>query len=158
MKRCSMFTCAWLLHRLKVLINTIWSRALWFVLHRFKGWVTLRWRSPPIMNSREILKFDWPWTTLLSGGGLHYNQESVGEEHWTWMPTWQTLSRRLVLRRSSFLGNLKALDKKLDLRRTPTWIKYFIVFSSSRAYPPLPQITMSWAKLLHRPVHFSTLV
>ena len=34
------------------------------------------------------------------------------------------------------LGNLKALNKKLDLRRTPTWIKYFIVFSISPAFHP----------------------
>ena len=37
------------------------------------------------MNSRGILKFDWPRATLLSGGGLHYGQESFGEEHCTWM-------------------------------------------------------------------------
>jgi hypothetical protein len=32
---------------------------------------------------------------------------------------------RGVLRRSSFLGNLKALDKKLGLWRILTWIKYY---------------------------------
>ena len=37
------------------------------------------------MNSRGILKFDWPRLTLLSGGGLHYGQESFGEELCTWM-------------------------------------------------------------------------
>jgi hypothetical protein len=36
-----------------------------------------------------------------------------------------TLFWRGVLRRSSFLGNLKALDKKLGLQRTLTWIKYY---------------------------------
>jgi hypothetical protein len=36
-----------------------------------------------------------------------------------------TLFWRGVLRRSSFLGNLKASDKKLGLRRTLTWIKYY---------------------------------
>ena len=139
-------------------------------------------KSPLVMNSRGILKAIYlrNWNslhpistykskfdrslraTLLTGGGLHYGQESFGGKHCTWMKNWHGCQRGGhflgVLRRSSFLGNLKALDKKLDLRRTPTWIKYFIVFSSSRAYPPLPQITMSWAKLLHRPVHFSTLV
>ena len=69
-----------------------------------------------------------------------------------------TLSGRGVLWRSSFLGNLKALDKKLDLRRIPTLIKYFIVFSFSPAYHPSPQITTSWAKTLDRLVHFSTIV
>ena len=37
------------------------------------------------MNSKGFIKFDWPRATLLSGGGLHYGQESVGGEHWTWM-------------------------------------------------------------------------
>ena len=37
------------------------------------------------MNSRGVLKFDWPRATLLSGGGLHYGQQSFGEEHYTWM-------------------------------------------------------------------------
>ena len=37
------------------------------------------------MNSREILKFDQPRATLLSGGGLRYGQESFGGEHCTWM-------------------------------------------------------------------------
>ena len=37
------------------------------------------------MNSRGILKFDWPRATLLSGGSLHDSQESFGGEHCTWM-------------------------------------------------------------------------
>jgi hypothetical protein len=36
-----------------------------------------------------------------------------------------TLFWRGVLRRSSFLGNLKASDKKLGLWKTLTWIKYY---------------------------------
>jgi hypothetical protein len=32
---------------------------------------------------------------------------------------------RRVVWRSSFLGNLKTLDKKLGLQRTLTWIKYY---------------------------------
>jgi hypothetical protein len=35
---------------------------------------------------------------------------------------------------------------------------FFIVFTSSPAYHPLPQITMSWAEILDRPVAFSTVV
>ena len=50
-----------------------------------KGRFTLCWRSPSVMNSRGILTFDWPRATILSGGGLHYGQESIDEEHWTWM-------------------------------------------------------------------------
>ena len=45
----------------------------------------LRWRSPLVMSFREIPKFDCPRATLLSGGGLHYDHETFGEEHWTWM-------------------------------------------------------------------------
>ena len=30
------------------------------------------------MNSRGTQKFDGPSATLLSGGGLHYGQESIG--------------------------------------------------------------------------------
>ena len=33
----------------------------------------LRWRSPPVMNSRGLLKFDWSRATLLSCGGLGWN-------------------------------------------------------------------------------------
>ena len=35
---------------------------------------------------------------------------------------------------------------------------FFIVFSSSPAYHPLPQITMSWVEILDQLVHFSTVV
>ena len=52
------------------------------------GGVSLRklwWRRPLAMNSRRIQKFDWPRVTLLSGGGLHYGQESFGGEICTWM-------------------------------------------------------------------------
>ena len=47
------------------------------------------------MNSRGNLKFDWPRMTLLSGGGLHYGQESFGggtlymDEKMTRLPTWR---------------------------------------------------------------------
>ena len=50
-----------------------------------KGRFTLQWRSPPVMNSRGILKFDWPRAILLSSGGIHYGQEFFGGEHCTWM-------------------------------------------------------------------------
>ena len=42
-------------------------------------------------------------------------------EKLTWLPTWRDFLEGGVLRRSSFLGNLKASDNKLDLQRTPTW-------------------------------------
>ena len=90
------------------------------------GPLTLQWRSPVVMNSRGIMKFDWPRVTLLSGGSLHYGQESFGGELGT--KTWHGCQCgntfwRGVLRRSSFLGNLKASDKNHGLQRTPTWIK-----------------------------------
>jgi len=37
------------------------------------------------MNSRGIVKFDWPRMALLSSGGLYYGQKSFGGELWTWM-------------------------------------------------------------------------
>ena len=46
---------------------------------------TLQWRSPLVMNSTGILKFDWPRVTLLSGGGLHIGQDSFGGELCTWL-------------------------------------------------------------------------
>ena len=45
--------------------------------------LALRWRSPLVMNSRGILKFDWPRVTLLSDIGLHCGQESFGAEFCT---------------------------------------------------------------------------
>ena len=84
------------------------------------------------MNSKGILKFHWLKVTLLFGGGLHYGQESFGGELCTWMkkmtwlPTWRHFFKGGGgVFGSSFLGNLKASNKKLGLRRTPTWIKYF---------------------------------
>ena len=58
-----------------------------------KGRFTLWWRSPPIQNSRGILKFDWPRATLLSSGGLHYSQDSFGGELCTWMKQWHGFQR-----------------------------------------------------------------
>ena len=39
----------------------------------------------PILNSRGTLKFDWPRVTLLSGGGLHYGEESFRGDFCTWI-------------------------------------------------------------------------
>ena len=65
------------------------------------------------------------WASSMFGGIVPYGKDLRWRtlhmaEKMTWMPTWQTLFRIEVLWRSSFLGNLKASDKKLDLRRTPT--------------------------------------
>ena len=121
----------------------------------YDGWCSL------VMNSIGILKFDWPRAVLLSGDGLHYGQESVGGDHCTWMKKWHGCQggrhfvEGEVLWRWSFLGSLEALNKKLDHHRTPTWIEYYTVFSCSTWYQPSPQITMSWAKILDQPLHFS---
>jgi hypothetical protein len=40
---------------------------------------------------------------------------------------------RGVLRRLSFLDNLKALDKKLDLLRTLTWVKHYLIWTVTSA-------------------------
>ena len=53
-----------------------------------EGRFTLQRRSPPVMNSRGILKFDWPRATLLCGDGLQYSQESFGRQHCTWVKIW----------------------------------------------------------------------
>jgi hypothetical protein len=42
--------------------------------------------------------------------------------------------------------------------KTSWGILFIIVFASSPAYHPLPQISMFWAKILDQPVHFSTIV
>jgi hypothetical protein len=67
-----------------------------FFLHLLSsGRFTLWWRRSLVKNSREILKYDWPKVRLLSGGGLHYGQESISGELCTWMkkmtwlPMWQ---------------------------------------------------------------------
>ena len=94
-----------------------------------KGRFTLRWRSPPVMNSTRISKFGWPRVTLLSGGSLHYGQESFGGELCTWMKLWHgyqcgdTFLKGEISRGQVCWEIFQASDKKLDLRRTPTRIK-----------------------------------
>ena len=72
-------------------------------------------------------------------------------------PNIATPFARGVLWRLSFLDNLKPLDKKLGLQRTP-----YIVFPSCPLYQSLPQMTLSWTKnswlidaLLHRSLNQS---
>ena len=101
------------------------------------------------MNSRGILIFDWPRATLLSSGGLHYAQESFDVN-----------MEDIFLKGSSpevkFLGqsskprtrNLTSGELQLE-KNTST------LFSSSFADYHSPLITLSWAKILDRPVHFS---
>ena len=72
------------------------------------------------MNSRGILKFDLLRIIPLSGGGFHYDQESSGGEFCTWMKNDMVVNVVIFFEGGSFLGNLKASDKKLDLQRTPT--------------------------------------
>ena len=79
-------------------------------------------------------------------------------EKMTWMPTSRTLFSRGVLRRSSFLGNLKALHKKLDLWRTPNKILYCLfIFSSIPSFASNNHVLgwTSWptGALLHRSVN-----
>ena len=81
-----------------------------------------------------------------------------------------TLLARGVLQRPRFLGNLKSSNKKLGLQRTPRPCYCLIFFYYdydddddfffnnifSPSYPPyqlLPQITLSWAGILNRPMH-----
>lgn len=72
-----------------------------------------------------------------------------------------TLFASGVLQRSSFSGNLKPLDNKIDLERTPTWglfKNWKKMFPSCPPYQQLPQITYSWADILDQLMHFFTVV
>ena len=74
-----------------------------------KGRFTLRWRSPLVMNSRGILKFDqlvksntrlrW-WFTLRRSRFLCWRTLCM-DEKMTWMPMWRTLSKRGVPQKGS---------------------------------------------------------
>ena len=81
-----------------------------------KGCFTLRWRSPPVMNSEGILKFDCLRVTLLSSGGLHYGQESLGGELCTWMNDMVANMAALFWKESSpevkFLGQPQSLGQE----------------------------------------------
>ena len=52
--------------------------------------------------------------TLLSGGGLHYDQESFGENIVHGCQGGDTFMKGRFSGGEVFLGNLEALDKKLD--------------------------------------------
>ena len=100
-----------------------------------KGRFRLRWWSATIKNLRGREQYDWLQNGFFIARCLHYNQDFYGGElqAWmkkmTWLPTWQYIFARGVLWRSSFLGNLKPLDKKLDLWKTPTRGNFLIRFS-----------------------------
>ena len=66
-----------------------------------------------------------------------------------------TLFTRWVLWRSSFLGNLKPLDKKLGLWITPTWGILFNKFSILFATPIIASNQFFWVENLDRPMYFS---
>ena len=73
-----------------------------------------------------------------------------------------TLFARGILRRSSFLDNLKSSDKQLGLRRTPTWDIFFYCFSILDAIPAVASTKLvldwnSWSTntLLHHCVNRS---
>ena len=87
------------------------------------------------MNSTGILKHDWPRATLSSSVN-HTTAKSLLVENFvhgwgkmTRLPTWRHFFDGGVLRRLGFLGNLKASDKQLGLRRPPTRMKQFYCLS-----------------------------
>ena len=84
-----------------------------------KAHFTLRWRSPPVMNSRRNLKFDWRRVTLLSGGGLHYGQESFGLALCTWIKNWRDCQRGDMFLKGSPL-EVKFLEQPQSLKQE-TW-------------------------------------
>ena len=88
-----------------------------YVIRDTKGHFTPRWRSPPVMNSRGTLKFDWPRVTLFSGGGLHYGQESFGRALCTWIKNWRDCQRGDIFLKGSplevkFLGQPQNLGQE----------------------------------------------
>ena len=130
-----------------------------------KGQFRLRWRSATIKNVRGMMQYDWLQNGFFIARCLHYNQDFFGGEHQVWInksdmvTNMATLLARGVLWRSSFLGNLKPSDKKLDLWATPTWGIFFNnVFPSCMPYQPMPQITLCWVEILDRLMDFFTLV
>ena len=124
------------------------TQALKYVLQRgLHGWFRLQWRSAPIKIFRGMEQYDWLQSGLFIGQGLHYGQDFSGGELQAWMENdmianMATHFAKRVLQRSSFLGNPKSLDKKLDLWGTPTW---GIVFTVVPSCPP--QLLLSWANL-----------
>jgi len=71
------------------------------------------------MNFKGILKFDWSRVTLLSGGGLHYNQESFGGEICTWMKNWHGYQRGDTFLKGSS-AEVKFLQQPQTLKQE-TW-------------------------------------
>ena len=69
------------------------------------------------------------------------------DENMTWLSTWHDVLLGGLLQRSSMSGNLKPLDKKLGLCKTPTrdfYVLFVLFFPSSPPYQVLPQIALSW--------------
>jgi hypothetical protein len=60
-----------------------------------------------------------------------------------------------ALWRSSFLGNLKPSDQK-NMVSKELQLEPIIIRTSCPPYQPLPQITLSWAEILDRPMYFFT--
>ena len=65
------------------------------------------------------MKFDWLRVTLLSGGGLHYSQESSDGELCTWMKKWHACQRGDTFLKGSSL-EVKFLGQPQSLRQE-TW-------------------------------------
>ena len=136
-----------------------------YTIYGVEGRFTLRWRSPPVMNSRGILKFEWPRATLLSGGGYTTSKRPLVENivQCTWMKKWHGCQcGDTFLTGSSpevkFLAQPQSLGQETWPPENSNLNKYFIVFSSSPTYHPLPPNNLVWAKTLYRLVHFSTVM
>ena len=78
-------------------------------------------------------QYDWLRNEFFTDQGLHHIQDFFNGEikAWTnkmaWLFNIATFFDRRVLRRSSFLCNLKPLDKELGLIRTPTWAPFIFL-------------------------------
>ena len=109
-------------------------------------WFRLQWRSTPLKNFEGMEHYDWLQNGCFIGQGLHCGQDYSSGEPQAWMKKWykcqhgNTFCQGIFFGgqvswatsnpQTSFLGNLKPSDKKLDLRRTPTWGNFKIISPS----------------------------
>ena len=107
------------------------------IVRVFWGRFRLRWRSAPVTNFKAMQHYDWLQNGFFSSWGLHYGQDFSGGELQAWKENdmdaiMATILARGVLWKSSFLENLKSLDMKFGLQRTPTLgvplLLFFILF------------------------------
>ena len=129
----------------------------------FWGCFTLHWRRSLVIKSKGILNFDWVRVTLLSDGGLHYDQESFGGdlctwmEEMTWLPTWQHFYEGEFSGGQASWATSKPRTRNLASRKFQ--LKYIVyclfIFSGT---PSLASNNHVLVKILNRLMDLSTVV